>query len=174
MLANLTTKLALRKVGLSSDTFNFSSPAPAKSRSGGAQPSLDELERDSSWPAWMSVRSLPLTAQSWLSPPPPPREVAPECPRVGNVVPPDRQGKLPLGRGKKVLIVFLRCVGCACRFPALFRTPRLDRKQGGVPMGKGGRIGKSLVTLTTPLWHLQLRKRRSSTSAPLPTGTART
>ncbi|OIW30836.1 hypothetical protein CONLIGDRAFT_291450 [Coniochaeta ligniaria NRRL 30616] len=124
MFSSLTTKLALRKLGLNSDSLNFSSPtAPdpkpkklTKNAPPGTVPGLDDVDDDDSstkWPAWMTVKSLPLTVQPWLSPPPPPIPVAAECPKPGDLAPLDRDRKLTFGGGKKVLVVFLRCVGCA-------------------------------------------------------------
>jgi hypothetical protein len=135
MFSSLTTKLAMKKMGISSDAFDFSkvqSPwgnggdaepkqkPPRRTRSEvppGTIPGLDEEEYDEkkTWPAWMSVKSLPLTVQPWLSPPPPPIPVAAQCPTVGEPAPMDRDRKLTLGGGRKVLVVFLRCAGCACK-----------------------------------------------------------
>src|SRR3569833_4193771 len=91
---SLTTKLAMRKMGISSDTFNLSSPDPEPKRlrktradlPPGAVPGLDEEEEKANWPAWMSVRALPLTVQPWLSPPPPPLPVA-DHPEPGDPAP---------------------------------------------------------------------------------------
>jgi hypothetical protein len=131
MLSSLTTKIAMKKMGLSSDSFNFNpfagpaepiepkKPTPAKSSKDGSVPGLDDMneeEKTSNWPAWMTVKALPLTVQPWLAPPPPPIPVA-ECPKVGDLAPLDRDRKLVFGGGKNVLVVFLRCVGCACVFP---------------------------------------------------------
>ncbi|KAJ9133492.1 Tsa antioxidant enzyme domain protein, partial [Coniochaeta hoffmannii] len=123
MFSSLTTKIALRKLGLNSDALNFSSPTAApdppkpkkltKNAPPGTVPGLDEDDSSSKWPAWMTVKSLPLTVQPWLSPPPPPIPVAAECPKPGDLAPLDRDRKLTFGGGKKVLVVFLRCVGCA-------------------------------------------------------------
>jgi hypothetical protein len=128
MLASFTTKMALKKVGLSADSFNFNfgggeasepkkaAPPVVKSKDG-TVPGLDDMnsddEKSSTWPAWMSVKALPLTVQPWLSPPPPPIPVA-ESPKVGDLAPLDRDRKLTFGGGRRVMIVFLRCVGCAC------------------------------------------------------------
>jgi hypothetical protein len=122
MLANITTKLALRKVGITSNTFNFSSPTEPKKPTDknappGSQPGLDDMYGSGmTWPSWMSVKALPLTVQPWLSPPPPPIPVAAE-PKIGDLAPIDRDRKLTVGGGKNVLVVYLRCVGCACVFP---------------------------------------------------------
>ncbi|KAI2634969.1 hypothetical protein GGS26DRAFT_532476 [Hypomontagnella submonticulosa] len=109
MFASLTTKLAMRKVGLSSDALDFTSSKP----NNGSVPGLDELEESNSgWPAWMSTKKLPLTAQAWLSPAPPPVPVA-ECPKPGDLAPLDRDRQLTFGGGRPVIVLFLRCVGCA-------------------------------------------------------------
>lgn len=137
MFSSLTTKIALKKMGLSSDSFNFTSPEPEpkpkkprgprlnKNAPPGTVPGLDSDDEDESetkWPAWMSVKSLPLTVQPWLSPPPPPIPIA-ECPKVGDLAPLDRDRKLNFGGGKAVIVVFLRCVGCACEFLPQFTLP---------------------------------------------------
>lgn len=119
MFSSLGTKLAMKKMGIPKDALNFggggAEPAPKKNAKGGA--AVDDLDDDPTpaWAKWMTVRNLPLTAQAWLSPVPPPVPVAPECPPVGAPAPLDRDGKLVLGGGRKVLVVFLRCVGCACK-----------------------------------------------------------
>jgi hypothetical protein len=125
---SIGTKIALKKMGISKDTFNFggSEPEPERKKNKGPPgtvPGLDEEENDGTtkWPAWMTVKSLPLTMQPWLSPPPPPVAVATEAPKVGDLAPIDRDRKLTFGGGKKVMVVFLRCVGCACK-----SRPRAD------------------------------------------------
>lgn len=118
MLSSLTTKLALRKVGIKSDTFDFSSPEPKASKTKGPQSAFDvgdDKESAGGWPSWMSTRKLPLTAQAWLSPVPPPVAVA-ECPKAGDLAPLDRDRQLSFGGGRKVVVLFMRCVGCACEF----------------------------------------------------------
>ncbi|KAJ4401660.1 hypothetical protein N0V82_010852, partial [Gnomoniopsis sp. IMI 355080] len=127
MFSSLGTKLALRKLGVPKDALAFadSSPAPSSNkRDRKAAAALAAENGDfgddnassyaAAWPPkWMSVKSLPLTAQAWLSPPPPPVPVAASCPAVGSRAPVDMNGKLVLGQGKRVMVVFLRCVGCA-------------------------------------------------------------
>jgi hypothetical protein len=112
MMSSLTTKLALRKMGLSSKDLDFTSPAPeAKKSSGKNDPPEDEK---SNWPAWMKIKALPLTVQPWLAPAPPPVPVG-AVPKIGEVAPLDQDRKLTFGGGRKIIVVFLRCVGCACR-----------------------------------------------------------
>ncbi|KAK7914507.1 hypothetical protein PG985_012210 [Apiospora marii] len=110
MFSSLTTKLAMRKVGIKSDTFDFSSPAPKNGSKGAPEP--DE-SANGGWPQWMTVKKLPLTAQAWLSPLPPPVPIAAECPKVGDLAPLDRDRQLQFGGGKRIVVLFLRCVGCA-------------------------------------------------------------
>ncbi|EFQ36505.1 hypothetical protein CGRA01v4_09261 [Colletotrichum graminicola] len=112
MLSSLTTKIALKKVGLNSKSFDFGGgSSDTKSKSG---PGNDDAvnDRQGNWPAWMSMKSLPITVAPWLTPPPPPVPVA-EVPKIGDLAPLDRDRKLEFGRGRPVLVVFLRCVGCA-------------------------------------------------------------
>lgn len=123
MFSSLGTKLALKKLGVPKDVTNMGSPfgggndEPKKSKKNQRSLTADELDEaeGTNWPKWMTVKNLPLTVQPWLSPPPPPVPVAAECPGVGSLAPIDRDRKLALGNnGRKVLVVFLRCVGCAC------------------------------------------------------------
>ena len=128
MLSSLTTKLALKKLGLPSDALDFSSSSPAadpprpsrklkKGAPGQNQSAHPDDDDDGGsgggWASWMSVKKLPLTVHPWLSPPPPPVPVA-RVPRVGDVAPLDRDRKLDFGGGRRVFVLFLRCVGCAC------------------------------------------------------------
>ncbi|KAH7196540.1 uncharacterized protein B0J16DRAFT_377002 [Fusarium flagelliforme] len=109
MLSSFTTKLALKKAGIPSDILSFPTEKrePNKLRKNPPDPSEQD---DSSWGSWMSVRSLPLTMQPWLTPPPAAVSVG-RLPGIGDKAPLDKTGKLRLGR--RTLLVFLRCVGCA-------------------------------------------------------------
>ncbi|KAI1803448.1 hypothetical protein F4811DRAFT_342777 [Daldinia bambusicola] len=130
MFSSLTTKLAMKKVGLSSDAFDFSSPKSSKS-SDGSVPGLDELEgSNSGWSSWMSAKKLPLTAQAWLSPPPPPVPVA-EFPKPGDLAPIDRDHQLSFGNGKPTIVLFLRCVGCAFAQKSFLALRELAIKKQG-------------------------------------------
>ena len=178
MFSGLATKIALKKVGLPSNALDFSwvtgagsepkeerrpPPKGAKDLPPGAVPGLDEPEdKASAWPAWMTVKALPLTVQPWLSPPPPPIPVA-ESPKVGDLAPLDRDRKLTVGGGKRVLVVFLRCVGCACKFPHDHATRRSSR-------GPGISRHRSLANDIRN----QSRKRPSSASGPSPAATQTT
>ncbi|KAI5924506.1 hypothetical protein F4810DRAFT_127300 [Camillea tinctor] len=132
MFSTLTTKLALKKVGLPSDTLDFSS-----NRKDGSIPGLDDLDSSSAspapaWPpAWMSTKKLPLTAQAWLSPAPPPVPVAAQCPQPGDVAPLDRGRKLEFGGGRPVIVLFLRCVGCAFAQKSFLALRALATKNQG-------------------------------------------
>jgi len=126
MLANLTAQLALKKVGLSSDSLDFSylsGPSdqsrrrePNRQRKRAPQGYEDDYDDGggggwSSWVPSLSVKSLPLTVHPWLNPKPPPVAVG-RVPSVGSPAPADRDGKLRFGR-QRTLVVFLRCAGCA-------------------------------------------------------------
>ncbi|KJZ75835.1 hypothetical protein HIM_04659 [Hirsutella minnesotensis 3608] len=119
MFSSLTTKIALKKAGLPSNTLDFTSSSSSSSTrltkrrtDGGVGPDLDDENAAAGWPGWMSFKSLPLTVHPWLSPPPPPVQVA-RVPQIGDSAPRDRDRKLQVGGGRRVLVVFLRCVGCA-------------------------------------------------------------
>ncbi|KAH7161214.1 hypothetical protein EDB81DRAFT_755788 [Dactylonectria macrodidyma] len=116
MFSSLTTKLALKKAGLPSDILDFSSgPAREPNKLRKKPPSnLDDQDGDNgtSWSGWMSVKSLPLSVQPWLSPTPPPVDVS-RVPGIGDKAPLDPQKRIVFAGGRRVLLVFLRCVGCA-------------------------------------------------------------
>ncbi|KAF5672776.1 tsa antioxidant enzyme [Fusarium heterosporum] len=112
MLSSFTTKLALKKAGIPTDILDFSEKRePNKLRKNPPNPS-EENDADSGWGSWMSIRSLPLTVQPWLTPPPAAAALG-RLPGIGDKAPLDKTQKLRLGGGKRVLLVFLRCVGCA-------------------------------------------------------------
>ncbi|KAH9889135.1 hypothetical protein F4778DRAFT_773359 [Xylariomycetidae sp. FL2044] len=132
MFSSLTTKLAMKKMGLPSDALDFSS----KSNTGnnGSVPGLDDMEGSNSaaWPpAWMKTNKLPLTAQAWLSPTPPPVPVAAECPKPGDLAPLDRDRQLTFGGGRPVIVLFLRCVGCAFAQKSFLALRALATKNQG-------------------------------------------
>ena len=135
MFSNLATKVALKKVGLPSDTFDFSSwkteskPSKKITKTQPASGNGNNNSNNKTWSEWMSVKSLPLTVQPWLTPRPPPIPVA-DPPRVGDLAPLDRDRKLAFGGGKKVLVVFLRCVGCACKSSFQKRRKRKRKRKG--------------------------------------------
>lgn len=121
MFSSLGTKLALKKLGVPKDALSFATTTTTTPAAAGKRGTVLDGDSDDSaapaWPPkWMSVKSLPLTAQAWLSPPPPPVPVAASCPQIGQRAPVDASGKLVLGSGRRVMVVFLRCVGCACKY----------------------------------------------------------
>lgn len=131
MLQNLGTKVALKKVGLSADTFDLSSltgpsaqprrePNKLRKKPPALRPEdYDDDDDDGGWSSWMpSIKSLPLTVQPWLAPKPVPVAVS-QIPTVGDPAPVDRDGKLKLG-GRRALVVFMRCVGCACNASSFY------------------------------------------------------
>jgi hypothetical protein len=130
MFSQLATKAALKKVGLPSNAFDFNPFAPSdtpqqprrepnKLRKNPPPPrpeaDADDGE-DNGWGSWIPSVKIPLTIHPWLAPPPPPVSVA-RIPNIGDAAPVDRDRKLRVGGGRKTLVVFLRCVGCACMFP---------------------------------------------------------
>lgn len=142
MFSSLGTKLAMKKLGIPSDITKaspFDSGGGSNKNDNKNKNYMDLDEEDGKgsaaggWPKWMSVKNLPLTVQPWFSPVPPPVPVAAECPKVGEPAPVDTDRKLVLGMGgaqsggKKVIVVFLRCVGCACRFFPLYIYISLSR-----------------------------------------------
>ncbi|KAK2024315.1 hypothetical protein LX32DRAFT_110566 [Colletotrichum zoysiae] len=130
MLSSLTTKIALKKVGLNSKSFDFSGgTSDTKSKSGSGNDDAAD-DRQGAWPAWMSMKSLPITVAPWFSPPPPPVPVA-DVPKIGDLAPLDRDRKLEFGRGRPVLVVFLRCVGCAFAQKTFLALRALANKHAG-------------------------------------------
>ncbi|KAH6980920.1 hypothetical protein BKA56DRAFT_586166 [Ilyonectria sp. MPI-CAGE-AT-0026] len=131
MFSSLTTKLALKKAGLSSDMLDFSGPArPPPNKLRKKPPSqLDNDDDNAGWSGWMSVKSLPLSVQPWLNPPPPPVHVA-RVPGIGDKAPQDIEKKLVVGGGRRVLLVFLRCVGCAFAQKTFLNLRTLANRHG--------------------------------------------
>ncbi|KAK0632178.1 hypothetical protein B0T14DRAFT_23580 [Immersiella caudata] len=115
MFSNLATKVALKKVGLPSNSFKIPDLPWADSKKS-TKPSspdgFDSGDQSPSWPSWMTVKNLPLTVQPWLTPVPPPIPIQ-ALPKIGDTAPLDRDRELTFGGGKRVIVVFLRCVGCA-------------------------------------------------------------
>ncbi|TGJ83365.1 hypothetical protein E0Z10_g5388 [Xylaria hypoxylon] len=128
MFSSLTTKLVMKKAGLSSDALDFSSKSSKPTK--GSSDEIDD-SNDSGWPKWMSTKKLPLTAQAWLSPVPPPVPVAAECPKPGDLAPLDRDRQLEFGGGRPIIVVFLRCVGCAFAQKSFLALRALANKKQG-------------------------------------------
>ncbi|KAI0802489.1 hypothetical protein GGR55DRAFT_683277 [Xylaria sp. FL0064] len=133
MFSSLTTKLALKKAGLSSDTLDFASQSSKPAKGNSYASGGDDLDESSNlgWPAWMSTKKLPLTAQAWLSPVPPPVPVAAECPKPGDLAPFDHDRQLEFGGGRPVIVLFLRCVGCAFAQKSFLALRTLASKKQG-------------------------------------------
>jgi hypothetical protein len=102
--------------------LDFSGPArpPNKLRKKPPPLASDDEANDGNWSGWMSVKSLPLSVQPWLNPPPPAVDVATRSPGIGDKAPLDPKRDVDFGGGRRVLLVFLRCVGCACKSPRPF------------------------------------------------------
>ncbi|KAL5093951.1 hypothetical protein Trisim1_009425 [Trichoderma cf. simile WF8] len=131
MLSSLSTKLALKKVGLSSKDLDLSAfAAPSQTSTGKRTGTGDDAQGGGTWGTWMSNTSLPLKVTPWLSPPPPPVKLAP-VPRIGQVAPLDRQRRLQLGGRTKCLVVFLRCVGCAFAQKTFLKLRAIANRHAG-------------------------------------------
>ncbi|KAL5611416.1 hypothetical protein BROUX41_000973 [Berkeleyomyces rouxiae] len=115
MFSSLATKMALKKAGIPSalpSLDNSQAPRRSKTAPASSKASQDIDDDDSSWLSWMTIKALPLTVQPWFTPAPPPVPIA-ALPEIGHLAPRDRDRKLALGDGRNVMVVFLRCVGCA-------------------------------------------------------------
>ncbi|KAI5467940.1 hypothetical protein BGZ63DRAFT_372555 [Mariannaea sp. PMI_226] len=132
MLSSFTTKLALKKAGLPSDILDFSGPARTPNKLKKSPPGPEEINdtNESSWGSWLSVKSLPLSVQPWLNPPPPPVKVASHSPGIGEKAPLDPKGDLVFAGGRRVLLVFLRCVGCAFAQKTFLNLRTLANRHG--------------------------------------------
>ncbi|KAI8725539.1 hypothetical protein NCS52_00125300 [Fusarium sp. LHS14.1] len=124
MLSSFTTKLALKKAGIPRDILDFQQQ-PEKSSSKSNQ----DDQPPQSWGSWMSIRSLPLTVQPWLNPPPPTVAVG-RVPGIGDKAPVDRERRIVLGGRRRTLLVFLRCVGCAFAQKTFINLRTLSNRYG--------------------------------------------
>ncbi|KFA63048.1 hypothetical protein S40285_06389 [Stachybotrys chlorohalonatus IBT 40285] len=112
MFSGLATKIALKKAGLPTDSLNFfDSPSQSSTKNAPTSPA-ENNDDNGGWGSWMTMKALPLTVHPWLTPPPPSVAVGRPL-HIGDSAPRDRDRKLLLGGGRRVLVVFLRCVGCA-------------------------------------------------------------
>lgn len=110
-----------------------SKPTPTYTPDDSSNTNANNTNAKKSWPAAPNLKwninlpsvnlktALPLTVHPWLTPPPPAVPLASEAPIPGDLAPIDRDRRLAgkFGGGRKVVVVFLRCVGCACRFSTL-------------------------------------------------------
>ncbi|KAE8454519.1 hypothetical protein EG329_000142 [Mollisiaceae sp. DMI_Dod_QoI] len=111
MFTKLTTKIALRKAGIPSNTFSFpDTSSPSSSKDGSTSPFAGAAN------AWQNLQ-VPKALKSWTTPPPPAIEVAP-APVWGTRAPrcegENGRGKLELPPldGRPSVVVFLRHTGC--------------------------------------------------------------
>lgn len=112
MFSSLTTKLALRKAGISTKDFSFQSEPTSKG----------EKDQNASSPFAknpFATLSLPPSLKSWQTPPPPPVEMG-AVPIWGTRAPTSAKLRLPGQDGRPTVIVFLRHCGCPCLLPILF------------------------------------------------------
>lgn len=125
MFAKLTTKIALRKAGISSSALSFpeyESKSGLASKDGKSANGKDGKGANGEellpFANPFANLSMPKSWQSWATPSPPPVEVK-ECPVVGGRVPiVSGSGSAKLGMmgrdGRACAVVFLRCCGCVC------------------------------------------------------------
>jgi hypothetical protein len=107
MFSKLTTKLALRKAGISSKDLSF---PDYESKSGSKDPNA----QDSPFANPFANLTLPKSLISWQTPPPPPVEVA-ATPILGTRAPTSSKLRLPIGDGRSTIVIFLRHCGCPCK-----------------------------------------------------------
>lgn len=115
MFSKLTTRLALHKAGIPSNTFSArtleSNPSKAKDP--------DQQNELIPFPNPLAKFSVPKSWQSWATPPPPPVEVG-VPPAIGTRAPSSMKLRFPSGDGRPTVVVFLRHCGCPCAFGPLF------------------------------------------------------
>jgi hypothetical protein len=107
MFSKFGAKLALRKAGIPSNTFDFESKS--------SKPS-DPTKQNELLPfanPFANV-SVPKSWGSWATPTPPPVEIA-IAPAVGTRAPSSLKLRLPTGDGRPAIVVFLRHCGCPCK-----------------------------------------------------------
>jgi len=125
MLSKLTTKLALRKVGIPSDSFSF-----ANYESKTSNKDLNDTPSSTFANPFANV-TIPKSWHSWATPPPPPVELAP--PPVINVqAPTSAKLRVPAGDGRPSVVVFLRHCGCPFAEKTFLETRRLANKHPNI------------------------------------------
>jgi hypothetical protein len=117
MLSKLTTKLALRKAGISSNALSF---PDYESKSGSKDPNVQESPFANAFANF----TLPKSLISWQTPPPPPVEVAP-APVLGTRAPTSSKLRLPIGDGRSTVVILLRHCGCPCMLLPIYYEKRL-------------------------------------------------
>jgi hypothetical protein len=117
MFAKLTTKIALRKAGIPSNTFDIPNyPAATNSKDPNAASPFQSIQDT------FANLQVPKALKSWQTPIPPPVEVA-QPPVVGDRAPSNVKLSLPIGDGRPSVVVFLRHCGCPCLSPPLLLVP---------------------------------------------------
>lgn len=118
MFGNLATKLAMRKAGLGDIGKSFSAlTAPAAPTT--TPDGKEIVQTDSDWKTTnpFTKITVPKSLVAWQNPPPVEAEIG-AVPAVGARAPSAAGLMMPftgaVGRGKAVVIVFLRCCGCPC------------------------------------------------------------
>ncbi|KAF7865374.1 hypothetical protein EAF04_006351 [Stromatinia cepivora] len=133
MFSKLTTKLALRKAGLPSNTLSSFS---ITNLDNGDQKSINPKSGKNNEPpaTWADTFSnmtsevnVPKSWKSWGNPAPAIVEVAP-APMVGTRAPSTQKLILPMGDRRACVLVFLRCCGCAFAEKTFIELRRLANK----------------------------------------------
>jgi hypothetical protein len=109
MFSKLTTRIALKKAGIPSNTFSASTYESKPSNP--KDPNQNELLPFSNPFANLSV---PKWAHSFITPVPPPVEVV-DTPILGTRAPTSAKLRLPGQDGRPTIVVFLRNTGCVCK-----------------------------------------------------------
>lgn len=127
MFGKLSTKIALRKAGLPSNTLSSFS---ITNLDNGDKKSINMKSGKSNDPpaTWADTFSnmtsevnVPKSWKSWGNPAPAVAEVA-TAPVVGSKAPSTGKLILPMGDRRACVLVFLRCCGCACEFVCFTRV----------------------------------------------------
>ncbi|RDW62141.1 hypothetical protein BP6252_11574 [Coleophoma cylindrospora] len=120
MFSSLTTKLALRKVGLSTKDFSF--PSEPTGKAGKQDP-----DNASPFPNPFATIALPKSLLSWQTPPPPPVELG-APPVWGTRAPTSSKLRLPGQDGRPTVVVFMRNTGCPFAEKTFIEMRRLANK----------------------------------------------
>jgi len=130
MFSKLTTKIALRKVGLSSDVFSLPNSAPSFNNNPNGK-DVNLKDANSASPSAFSnpfaTLTVPKSWQSWQTPPPPQVEIA-DSPVWGTRAPSSAKLRLPAADGRPTVVVFLRHCGCPFAEKTFLELRRLANK----------------------------------------------
>lgn len=116
MFSKLTTRIALRKAGLPSNTLSFDQAPPPTKKSSGAQSELVPFANP------FANLEVPKSWKSWATPPPPIVGIA-SPPVIGDKAPSSAKLRVPHNDGRPSVVVFLRCCGCPCMLFPLSLPP---------------------------------------------------